>query len=107
MPLIDSVQTTLQATVEVARGVVKQLPQKGNSAEECQRTAILDALQTLEQCINGLTLDDQMPGEHDIPGDGELRDVARSMKALQDSMKQLGKHYVSVPMELAAGGLSR
>ncbi len=107
MPLINSVQDTLRATVEVARGVVKQLPQKGNTAEECQRIAILNALQALEQCINGLEPEHQIPGDHDIPGDGDLRDVARSVKALQDNVKQLAKHYVSVPMELVSGGLSR
>jgi len=43
---------------------LKLMPRKGNAPFECQRTNISNQLGGLDQCINGIELDDFKPNEY-------------------------------------------
>jgi hypothetical protein len=61
MPKITLAEFTEEAdklTGMLTTLVVNNIPQRGNTSEECQRIALINAINQLEHCINGVTEED-------------------------------------------------
>lgn len=58
--VVDKLRSQLQAMEET----LEMMPRKGNNTATCQRTAISNYLGGLDNCINGIELEDFTPNEY-------------------------------------------
>jgi len=81
-PHFQSCKAALESTTVLCRALIDQLPRKGNTAQECQRVAITNALNNLEQCVSGLAPEDFVPSQFS-------GDVVRDPKAIAKAIERI------------------
>jgi len=58
--VVDKLRSQLAAMEET----LKMMPTKGNTSDMCQKTYILNKLNSLDSCVNGIELKDFSPNEY-------------------------------------------
>lgn len=60
----EQVKDKFQTAIQQMNELLLLMPTKGNSIEDCQKTNIQYHLNSLENCINGVEVEDFEPNEY-------------------------------------------
>ena len=90
----EQLKAAISSLLELSDAIVERMPQHGDKAEDCQKTALRIAMQGLDHCVNGVTDEDLLPsGEYEQERVDPER-VARALKQVNQFVKALNTKSV-------------